>query len=198
MKKALVILFVMLLLVMFSNPANAQDKEYRAFGLGVNLLDLSGLLSGNGASIYAPINLGPAFRIEPFLGFGTTSYDYKDSEADDSHSGFQFGTGVYPTIRRGNAVIYIGGRIGVYLSSDEYKNSQGDVDEEDSDFTFTIGPIVGGEYYFNPHISLGGEASIMYTHIHRKMDYKNELYTNDEETDTHIGTGSMIFFRFYF
>ena len=198
MKKALVLFLVMFILIMFNNPVNAQDNGYRAFGIGVNVLDISGILSGGGSTIYLPINLGPAFRIEPFLGLGTTSYDYKDSDADESYTSFQIGTGIYPTIRKGNAVIYIGGRLGVGFSSDEQKDSNGDVYVEDSDFTFGIGPVVGGEYYFNPHISLGGEASIMYSSTKNKRDYKDEFTPDREETDTYIGTGSMIFFRFYF
>ena len=196
--KKLVIILVLLITVLFVfNPAIAQDKEYRAFGIGVNVLDLSGIVYGDGATIYLPINLGPAFRLEPLLGFGTTSYDW-EGDADDSETNMQLGLGIYPTIRRGSAVIYIGGRIVMGFGSEEDKDNNGDVYVEYSDFSFGIGPILGGEYYFNPHISLGGEMSIMFASTTTKTDYKNQFQDDEEDKITRIATNSMVFIRFYF
>ena len=197
MKKLALILVVIFTVLVFLNPVVAQDKEYRAFGIGVNVLELSGIMYGNGATIYLPINLGPAFRLEPLLGFSSTSYDY-EGDADDSETNTVLGLGIYPTIRRGSAVIYIGGRIVMGFGSEEDKDNNGDVYAEYSDFSFGIGPILGGEYYFNPHISLGGEMSIMFASTTNKTDYKDQFRSDEEDKFTRIATNSMIFIRFYF
>jgi len=197
MNKVTLILVLAVAVIVFINPATAQDKDYRTFGIGVNVLDLGGIMYGGGATIYVPINLGPAFRLEPLLGFGTTSYDW-EGDADDEETNVVIGLGVYPTIRKGDAVIYIGGRIGLALASEEEKDNNGDVYVEYGDFSFGIGPVLGGEYYFNQYISLGGEMSIMFSSTTSKTDFKSEFQDDEEDSMTRIGTNSMVFIRFYF
>ena len=197
MKKVTVFFLFLFLTIIFNNSLSAQDKEYRAFGIGVNVLDLSGVIYGDGATIYLPINLGPAFRLEPFLGFSSISYDW-EGDADDSETNMELGLGIFPTIRKGSAVIYVGGRIGMAIGSEEDKDSNGDVWVEYSDFSFGIGPALGGEYYFNPHLSLGGEMSIMFVSMTDKTDYKSQFQDDEEDTITRIATESLIFIRFYF
>ena len=198
MKKLSFILVVLITIIVFLNPAAAQDKEYRAFGIGVVALDLGGALdAAGGATILLPINIGPAFRLEPILGFGSISYDY-EGKADDSESSMTIGLGIYPTIRKGSAVIYIGGRLGMAFGSEENKDNNGDVWVEYSDFSFGLGPVLGGEYYFNSHISLGGEMSIMFSSTTLKTDYDNPLADDEEDSVTRIATNSMVIIRFYF
>lgn len=197
MKRLALILVVFFTVLVFLNPVVAQDKEYRAFGIGVNVLDLGGIVYGDGGTIYLPINLGPAFRLEPMLGFSSTSYDY-EGDADDSETSMQLGLGIYPTIRRGSAVIYVGGRIGIAFGSEEDKDNNGDVYVTYSDFSFGIGPILGGEYYFNPYLSLGGEMSIMFSSMTSKTDYDSQFMDDEEDSITRIATNSMVFIRFYF
>ena len=198
MKKVSVIIILLFTILIFSSTALAQDDGYRVFGIGVNVLDFNGLLAGNGGTIYIPINVAPVFRLEPYLGFNTTSYDYEGDD-DESETGIQFGIGISGMIRRGSALIYIGGRIGFVFDSYEEKDMSGDVAYERSSASFGIGPILGGEYYFNPHVSLGGEASIIYRSTTRDVKYPNEPYMDGYETTTSgLGTESMIFIRFYF
>lgn len=194
MKKVSVILIILFAVLIVSNSAIAQDKAYRAFGIGVSITDLNGWY---GSAIHIPINLSPGFRLEPFIGFMTAAYD-DDGEDDDSETGMQFGLGIYPTIRKGSAVIYIGGRTGIAFFSGEYKDNNGDVYVEESDFTFFIGPVLGGEYYFNPHFSLGGEVGIMLDVTGEEMNYTSEFQPDTEDAYVIIGTQGKLFIRFYF
>ncbi len=190
MRKILVTIIVISMLILLSNSVFAQDKAYRVFGLGVNIMDYG--------TVYIPINVASAFRLEPFVGFDFTSYEEFSNENEGSESDMQFGIGILPMIRRGSAVIYIGGRVGIAFYSDEYKNSDGDAIWEYSDFSFGIGPVIGGEYYFNPHISLGGEMSIMFQTFTNERNYTSEFQVDLEGGEVGIGTESAIFIRFYF
>ncbi|MBN1409053.1 MAG: outer membrane beta-barrel protein [Calditrichaceae bacterium] len=194
MKKVTLILVLVFAVMVFFNPVTAQEKEYRAFGIGINVLDLTGLNAGSGSTIYFPINVARGFRLEPLLGFNTEATDYDDENNESSYSDFLIGLGIFPTIRKGSAVIYVGGRFGIKFGSGEY-TSPGDVTTEYSDFSFGIGPVLGGEYYFNPHLSLGGEMAIMYSSTVDKTDYE---FGDEEDTRVNIETQGLVFVRFYF
>ena len=189
MKKVSVIIILLFATMIFSSSAIAQDDGYRVFGLGVSVMEYG--------TVYIPINVAPSFRLEPFLGFDFTSYDW-DGDADDSRSTVELGIGILPTIRKGSAVIYIGGRIGLAITSGEYKDSGGDVYVESTEASFWIGPVIGGEYYFNPHISLGGEMAISYGSSADETNYTSEFMDDEEDTISGIGTETAIFIRFYF
>jgi len=197
MKKVFGILILLFAVMIFHSSANAQNNGHRIVGIGVNVLDITNIISGQGSTIYIPINVASAFRLEPFLGFNTISYD-PEGDADESETNMQLGIGILPTIRRKNAVIYIGGRIGIAFGSEENKDSNGDVYRKNSDFSFGLGPVLGGEYYFNPHISLGGEMAISYRTSTYKTDYTNQFQDDEEDKISGIGTESKIFIRFYF
>jgi hypothetical protein len=191
MKKLALILVVLFTVLFLFNTVFAQEKGYRAFGIGVNVIDY---MSGAGSTIYLPINLGPSFRLEPMLGISNYAED-NDDDSEYSDTDFTIGLGIYPTIRKGDAVIYVGGRLGMIISSSEYTNSF-DNTTKYSDFTFGIGPALGGEYYFSPHFSLGGEMAIMYHATTDKTEYENG---NDiEDTSAGFETQSLVFVRFYF
>ncbi|MEJ2053532.1 MAG: outer membrane beta-barrel protein [Calditrichaceae bacterium] len=196
MRKVSIFIVMFVVVLMFSTSSFAQN-EYRPFGIGVNVLDLNGIMSGAGATVYLPINLAPGFRLEPLIGLNITSDEY-DSGAEYSQTDMILGIGIFPTIRKGNAVIYVGGRVGIGLGSSESKNSNGDKTSDQSDFSFGLGPALGGEYYFNPHLSLGGEVSIMYRHTTMTDKAIFDYEEDQEDTESSIGTQGLVFIRFYF
>jgi len=197
MRKVSVIIILLFAVMILSNSAIAQDKAYRAFGIGVNVLDIEGIISGAGSTVYLPINLGPGFRLEPLLGFNINSEKY-DNDSESSSNDVKLGLGIFPTMRKGNAVIYIGGRLGIAFGSSEYKNPNGDVTSDQSEFSFGLSPVIGGEYYFNPHLSLGGEMGIMFRSTTMTDKAISDFDEDEEDTEINIGTQGMVLIRFYF
>jgi hypothetical protein len=180
-KMALVMVFVCL-----SGSALAAD-----FGLGVSVR------SGD-ATIYMPIDISEAFRIEPML-----QYEYRKSEYtlfDDTIASTNTGTlwavgvGLFGVTQLAeSASVYYGGRVS-YMSSESESSYLGTLpggavlapESRESD-GIVLAPTLGLEYHFSEHFSIGGEAALTYTNAE-----------NDDESSERISTTTNIIFRYMF
>ena len=169
---------LVLVLVAGAGPLRAQLAGDR-FGVGVSLdmTPTSGALLAGGATfdarpgnIHFPIQVSRSIRIEPTLGYAR--------EKEESSLGTTSVSGYYRIWRLGVGVLllmprsahfqaYIGGRVGI---ANQYQKQQ----FEDTSIPFAqsstakrsdkfLSTVFGGEFYFAPEFSLGGEAQITYT-----------------------------------
>ncbi len=84
---------------------------------------------------------------------------------------------------------YRGLRLGIQYAESHRKTSSDYDDYEyvNADRNQVVGLFYGGEYYFNPHFSVGGEYQFNLTLLEK----------NDESTSTLWTTGADIIFRWY-
>jgi hypothetical protein len=161
------------------------------YGLGVSI-------RSNDSTIYMPIDVSKAFRIEPMLGFLYRKDDYTILDgavsATDTTTQLNIGTGVFGVTQLAeSASVYYGGRVG-YTAVERKASSVGTLpgggspqSTRDKSDGFFLAPTVGIEYRFSDHFSIGGEAALTYT----KVD-------GDQYTEETTSTSTNIIFRYMF
>jgi hypothetical protein len=192
---------VILLMV---NPLHALEESPQTetrFGIGITLsrnLAFTGeegeasFLPAGLTNFYFPILMNPNFRLEPEFGFWRYSYSRKnDFEYSDSHTSIRPGIGFFSMTQRDKVILYYGLRLGFIFNflSDE---SNGDKDD-DSRTDFSIGPALGGEYFFSDHLSLGGEAQLNYIFV-GQWDYDDDI----DRSESLIANRALFFVRWYY
>jgi hypothetical protein len=129
-----------------------------------------------GSSIYSnaitPVNLyvpitGQDFRIEPEIGYYSTSYksSLSGSSAESNASMFHIGLGGFYVITANVPVrMYVGPRIGFNFASSTSSSTTpfGSSSSESTETDFIVGLSFGGEYLCAPQFSIGGEAQVNY------------------------------------
>lgn len=162
---------VFALCLLVSLPTAAQPQEGAAVGFGVSINSLSiaaGVGDDGGTASLTPVNFSVpittrSFRIEPEIGFARTSQSTEESSR--TRSVFNVGTRLFLISRYDDAQFLFGGRIGISHRSSSTEIDFEDRDESTSATDFSIGPAVGGEYYFNNHFSIGVEARFTYVNV---------------------------------
>ncbi len=194
------IIFVQLFLAIFLlvwNPLYGQvDSTKSATRIGIGVSIGNDLALGNGEFVFLPLGLGnfyipilvsPKLRLEPEFGL------FRSSSSNDNFettlTNFRFGLGIFPLIQKDKANLYYGLRVGIILTSSSFKFD--DIDDSESKTDFYIGPAVGGEYFFNDHISLGGEVQLNYISIGQEDD-------DSDVSESVIVTRTLVFIRWYF
>jgi hypothetical protein len=165
--------------------AGAQD---RTFGLGIGLSPLTlsehgidaGLVSTVSA-LYVPITVSPGFRLEPEFGISRFSGD--SGGFSGSETQFLFGLGLLGRQQRGDVSIYYGTRPAVLRTS-----FGGDLDG--SRTSARISGVFGGEYFFSPHLGIGGEAQGNFFII-------GDFDDNEDWPDSGLMTNVVLFVRWY-
>lgn len=162
--------------------------------------------------IYVPININDKWRMEPEVSFNTMSGKINSEEGIYSYSSSstlkisRYGVGVLYRKKREQTETYFGVRFGIAFVQDKSSSSFKSPDYEDShrdkrnrsDLYF--GPVAGGEFYFSPFFSFGGEAQLIYTKIGRTHgdDYEDDP-DSDINFDVHAwDTRAHLFVRWYF
>jgi hypothetical protein len=139
-----------------STSAIAKD-----IGVGVGV-------TSNTTVIRADIELQDNLRLEPFLGFS-----YADND-NGSTSNLELGTALHITDNISPSInTYYGGYAGITFY---------DTPNASSSTSFTLGPVAGVEYAFEPKFTLGAEVSV-------------GLALGDT---TAITTNSAVILRYYF
>ncbi|HEY7640219.1 MAG TPA: hypothetical protein VH814_10875 [Steroidobacteraceae bacterium] len=175
------------------------------FGVGVSV-------QSNDAWIYAPIDVTPAFRIEPSIRFVSL-----DSESQTQSSDFglpvttsvksetdqrEFAIGLFGKSSIAESVrLYYGARV-AYID-DETKQrittTFGTVEDvvelESSQDGYRISPTLGFEYLINEHFSLGGEAEWFYQDIDADISQTDVAGTAKLKSN---GTATRLIVRFTF
>ena len=117
--------------------AVSAQAEDISFGLGI------GVSGVNAAVIKAPINIGTEFRVEPEVALG--SYDAGNGAGSQSY--YSIGSGFYLLNQTSEQTfIYYGGKA-VFG------------DNISTNFSSEISGVFGFEYYMDPQVSIGAEAS---------------------------------------
>ena len=189
-------------------------------GLGLNVSEsLSSFIStalggnGGGATVYVPINLATNFRLEPLFSVLTIS-DQEESFDDDGETEviqetdttlFGLGIGAFYMWQPGASTnLYGGGRLGfTYNEVENYTEDRRGTSVDTSTTTasrniFSVGGVVGGEYFFTPYISLGGEVGLALSLAGDPEVDPSPNDNDDEDTTTTFATTSSVLLRFYF
>jgi hypothetical protein len=177
-----------------ATPALAADKEGSAlekartsFGLSFTPFDVTtaGVTSPVPATtdVLVGFEVG-TFRLEPSLGFSRFAIDGGQKGSD-----FNLGCGLLVPARLGKAVsLYAGGRLllGFVSANNGAGFSASGVD-------FTLAAVAGGEWFADPHFSLGAEARIGYTALSDLSDAGVVLRAGAST----FSTSGHLVFRYY-
>ncbi len=180
-----------------------QQTNHIRVGLGVGLPtggELSTLFAqtqaGSNAGIippqiYVPIDFTSSFRLEPQIGFVTSSQSGGDSAAY-----YTFGTGAFYVMQLAQqAHLYVGGRLLIGLERSE--TQVGGFTAKTKGTDFFLGAAFGGEILPHPRLGIGAEAEI------GRWGIGDRDTTVAGNTTTTSGgsawqTQGIIFVRFYF
>jgi hypothetical protein len=184
---------VLLLAPSFPSPAQPQDSVTVGLGASINSLSVAAADTDAGSVSLTPFSVSipitaASFRVEPELGF----FRAREStgETSQTRSVLTVGTGIFSVLRKGDAQLLLGGRVGLRrrASSTEFRSEE----ESTSATDVSVGPAIGGEYYIGDHFSMGVEARFLYIN----------LGTSDEAPDdfsrTRLRTSGVASFRFHF
>jgi hypothetical protein len=125
-----------------------------------------------------------AFRLEPSLGFGRYAIDGGQKGTD-----FNLGCGLLIPLKATRTVsIYAGPRL--FLGFVSAKNGAG---FSDSGVDLTLAGVLGGEWFADPHFSIGAEARLSWSTLADLTDAGVIL----RDGATVFGTSGHLMFRFY-
>ncbi len=207
MKKKLLIVTLLFFLIVSTNVySQSTTNNYQTrIGLGITYtyykesfiyIINEGILI---PTIFIPIKVSPKFRIEPEIGFYRISDHYSDkySNHKTTEKIFQIGVGLCPVVTKNSFDFYFGSRIGyLYISlSDEYISNAYLDKDKGSAKGFYISPVLGGEYYFSKHFSLGGEVQVKYSRYNLE---EKENSDKSNSTFSKFLTYSTVIIRIYF
>lgn len=150
------------LLPLAALPLRAQE-HHRPFGVGFIL---------NRSTFLLPLELGHAITLEPEI--GVYRYSQSSPTSTDSFSSptvnartWDVTAGVallFALPERGNVRPYVGPR-GGFTIYDYRSEPSGGTPITAKETDWWVGGAVGAQYFFSPHFSLGGEASVTYTYV---------------------------------
>lgn len=188
-----------------------ETRTHRIFGIGLRVYqwwydELAQLLPPS-STITISITPHRNFRIEPEIGYFSTKSYSQTLEENLTDKNFHIGLGIYPMLQKGNTNLYFGIRWAQIKITDEYVEY---IVPTGPPWTYTykkeeliskhqlIGPVIGGEYLFAKHFSLGGEVGLKYAIYHSDVEGKDPNHNHDEDKTKSILTESNLFVRFYF
>ena len=197
MKRAL------LLSALAASPMFAQAAD---FGLGVSV-------QSNDAWIYAPIDITPAFRLEPSIRYfdgesesqarSLSVFRPVESTVTSDATTYELAIGAFGLAPIGESVrVYYGARV-AYVDSDQQLRIVTDLggfqdvsEEEFSSDGYRISPTLGFEYHLSKRFSIGGEAEWFYQDIDHERSGTDSDATNGSSKSS--GTDTRLIVRFKF
>ena len=174
------ILTLSLLALLSASTLGAQDTAKTMFGLGITFNPGALLLPGESDAlltqsgfnnILVPIRMSK-LTIEPEFGFNRTSVQREVQTGPATFTTIRskvafkrIGVGVLKHLaRREGLEPYLAPRAGfIFASAEEPASATTTVKSSVTNFYFT--GAGGGQYFFSPHFSLGGEAQLTYTKL---------------------------------
>ncbi len=182
-----------------------QERADPSWGIGVSLnpAALINLQSGSLVPIglgdlYLPINASPTLRVEPEFGLLTTSSSTSGSGGSTSSSAtsLRVAVGIFSLLERhGSARLYVGPRIGIMRTSSS-SSFPGSPTATSSETDLMLAMALGGEYFFSPHFSLGGEAQLQYVK-YGTPSVSPSQGTQPDVSRHLISTNELVFVRLY-
>lgn len=143
-----------------------------------------------------PIKTGERTYIEPEFGVFRTSVSTSGGgfSGDASFTNIRVGVGVLMEMQpRGDLRPYIGPRVGINRISS--KTSGGGFEESSKQTNWFVSGVLGAQYFFSPHFSLGGEVQLTRTSIGNPT---TEPPSTSEDKQSFITTQSLLLLRWYF
>lgn len=186
------------------------ESKQRVFGIGfrtspLNLDELftnEVLLPSN--SIIFTVNAHPNFRLQPEIGYYQEKNHSEQLKEDYIRAkSFAFGAGAYGMWQKDKTNLYAGAKVSTvkntftYITSSYNPNPPYNPIYDKATNTISYvnsGLIIGGEYLFGKHFSVGSEVGVMNSKA-------NVSYSEDPSDDyeySRIMTEASLLFRFYF
>lgn len=182
MKKPPIVNLVCAFLIL-SSGLGAQDepeRQRRKSGIGIEMSDVSALEDRGGdyqgvvTGFYLPIQATPKTRFEPKIGI----LRYADTDREDSFTRLDALAGYFGIISRGDYQFYYGARAG-FLVRVIKSQDEGDSFDRWTQRRGYVTPVIGGEYYFSPYFSLGGEARLIFSSYDEDDDGKQSYAASE-------------------
>lgn len=209
--RALSILFACAALISKAqNPEKTDALNMRKAGFGMKFsllggedLGLTSSLEG-GKTFFVSINPVKNFRIEPEFGFSHNTRPAELSSGSLVSKGSRVGGSMFYMYQKGNTNFYGGpsvslGKINYQEEITTYSSmgvpSYKIVDAESKDLA--IGGILGAEYFFNSHFSLGSELGL-FSHKYTTTAPASSSSTSTTRESTALGTTGSLVLRAYF
>ena len=190
-----------------ASATQAQVPDH-GIGLGVSLspsalVEVSSqttiMLPIGFGNFYLPIIAGPHLKLEPEFGIWHTSSStsYGGSSWSSSGAILRVGAGVFRLLRvGGGTALYVGPRVAMVRNSDSQTSSASTTSSHQTNWSF--GLAIGGEHFFSPHFSLGGEVQLNYISVGKQEVEPNPNPGTTPSTDEHMITNNgLIFIRLY-
>lgn len=184
-----------------AGTASAQEaSKGNRFGFGVGLptSELAGLFAGGVSSglvpqIYLPINVTPAFRIEPQFGILTLS---EDGDLGSDASYVTLGAGAFYVASLGQqADLYVGPRLLLAFFREE--NPTGVGTEKISRDDWFLAAALGGEYMPHPRVAVGAEVQLGRWSIGDEKTEFPGAPTDEAPGGSSVTTQGVLFVRVY-
>lgn len=196
-KKVLASLFIATASLM-SAQEQTENVKLRPIGLGLKFsvfgaedLNLTSSISG-GKTFFVSVNAHKNFRIEPHVGFSKSTTPGSNGVGDLNDKTTSLGGSMFYMFQKGQANFYFGptytGIKSIY-DTEEYVWSPGTGSGSIKKVTkeskhSSIGLIIGSEYFFGRHFSLGAEVGC--TSVKTRPDI-----TNTTESEAFYTTGNL-------
>ncbi|MFH1051868.1 MAG: outer membrane beta-barrel protein [bacterium] len=203
----LLIAFLICTSSIFSQVKVGVGVGFKVFSF-INVADIiynTGTIDG----IYFPIQLENGLRFEPEFGIYTIKQNTPDFYYDSiinnevSSKTLSYGIGAFYKIKVDSTFGYYPGiRVGVMTSYQDEKyfpETKNLVNNNTKQLTYYLALVIGGEYLFSKHVSLGAELHLNYTSVGKPTTTpkSEEISWEQTETNSFRNTG-IIFLRFYF
>ena len=180
-------------------PETPQWEAGIGLGSSANILFLD--IGGPAVSLYVPFQLGKSLRLEPSIGFDTTTFRKQDAEETGEHhdNSFISSLGCFYTWEVSRHTLgHFGPRVGTVRNTSTgtgFSVYGADYERVRTAWFVLLG--FGGEAMLTPSFSLGAEARLSY--MRSSLDHQSEV-EGASFTDQRwaITTDLAVFFRVYF
>lgn len=156
------------------------ERQPKKFGIGIEISDVSAFEDRGGdyqgvvTGIYLPIESTRKTRFEPKIGI----LRYTDVDTEESWTRLDALAGYFGRIKRGDYQFYFGARGGFMIYVHKSQDEGGGFDRWTQRRGY-LTPVIGGEYYFSPYFSLGGESRLVFSSYDEDEEGK-QAYTASE------------------
>jgi hypothetical protein len=196
-----------------ASTIGAQEPSTTTFGFGTTLNPAALVISDlNTLSVYPtgfnnilfPIRT-PGYTIEPEVGFFRTS---SSNPVQTGGATFQQETSTFTNTRLGVGILkhlekrenlepYFGPRLGIIRSTTSETSAFSSSSPSTTANSWYASGVLGAQYFFSRHFSLGGEAQLTYTSVDSGQAPGSSSNAPDP-TQTNIGTAALVTLRCYF
>ena len=162
---------VILALAVMSSVAAAQSGDGPSVGLGIALNPIAmvdideefGVLPLGFGNFTVPIRMGARARLEPELGIYRAKFEFSEGalSGESVQSILRYGVALHFMMTETDSFRpYLGPRVGFIRHSERQEIGGGGAPDETTRTDSYVGLAIGGEYWFTPRFSLGGELQI--------------------------------------